>query len=197
MLVSDQGDRDPYWCRLWPSAVALAQLILQQPGLVKGKRVCDIGCGLGLAGIAAALAGEHTPSTFPSPPFASLLSSSAAKFESICLSRLSQTGTVSSAGSCTTQQGIVLHKKNSKYMTRPKCWLLLHNTICFWLPTRQMPNWWTICHLSTTVMAGLYTSPCNVSWHSQSWQQCIYIGGLGHLDSRHLGHNLDQGAVAC
>lgn len=60
MLLSDQGDRDPYWCRLWPSAVALAQFILQQPELVKGKRVCDIGCGLGLAGIAAALAGEHT-----------------------------------------------------------------------------------------------------------------------------------------
>jgi len=37
--------------------IALAQLILQQPELVKGKRVCDIGCGLGLAGIAAALSG--------------------------------------------------------------------------------------------------------------------------------------------
>jgi len=56
-MLSDQGDRDPYWCRPWPSAIALAQLILQQPELVKGKRVCDIGCGLGLAGIAAALSG--------------------------------------------------------------------------------------------------------------------------------------------
>ena len=57
LLLPDQGDKDPYWCRLWPSAIALAQLILQQPELVRGKRVCDIGCGLGLAGIAAALAG--------------------------------------------------------------------------------------------------------------------------------------------
>ena len=65
--LADQGDRDPYWCRLWPSAIALAQLILQQPELVRGKRVCDIGCGLGLAGIAAALAGLpfHFPSSFP------------------------------------------------------------------------------------------------------------------------------------
>lgn len=53
-----QFDRDPYWCRVWPSALALARLILQNPKLVAGKSVCDIGAGLGLTGIAAALAGE-------------------------------------------------------------------------------------------------------------------------------------------
>ena len=53
-----QYNRDPYWCRVWPSALALAQLILQHPKLVAGKSVCDIGSGLGLAGIAAALAGK-------------------------------------------------------------------------------------------------------------------------------------------
>ena len=55
----DRGDRDPYWARPWPAALALAQLVLQQPHLVKGKRVCDFGCGLGLAGIAAALSGVY------------------------------------------------------------------------------------------------------------------------------------------
>ena len=60
LLLPDQGDRDPYWCRLWPSAVALAQLMLQQPELIRGKRVCEIGSGVGLAGIAAALAGGNT-----------------------------------------------------------------------------------------------------------------------------------------
>lgn len=67
LLLPDQGDRDPYWCRLWPSAVALAQLMLQQPELIRGKRVCEIGSGLGLAGIAAALAGGNTMAIFSLP----------------------------------------------------------------------------------------------------------------------------------
>lgn len=50
-------DADPYWCRTWPSAVALASELLARPELVRGKRVADLGCGLGLAGIAAACAG--------------------------------------------------------------------------------------------------------------------------------------------
>lgn len=66
--MTDQGDRDPYWCRPWPSAIALAQLILQNPDLVRGKRVCDIGCGLGLAGIAAALSGDYFPGFMRSLP---------------------------------------------------------------------------------------------------------------------------------
>eukprot|EP00850_Spirogloea_muscicola_P006066 SM000028S10160 [mRNA] locus=s28:699027:702642:+ [translate_table: standard] len=50
-------DRDPYWCRLWPSAIALAEEILLHPELVAGRKVCDLGAGLGLAGLAAAIAG--------------------------------------------------------------------------------------------------------------------------------------------
>ena len=44
--------------RAWPSSIALASLILARPELVRGKRVADLGCGLGLAGMAAAFAGE-------------------------------------------------------------------------------------------------------------------------------------------
>jgi predicted nicotinamide N-methyase len=29
-------DRDPYWCRAWPSAICLAQQLLQRPELVAG-----------------------------------------------------------------------------------------------------------------------------------------------------------------
>lgn len=52
-------DGDPYWARVWPSAVALAECISQRPELVRGKRVADVGAGLGVAGLAAALAGAR------------------------------------------------------------------------------------------------------------------------------------------
>jgi len=50
-------DADPYWVRAWPSALALATAVLDSPDIVRGKRVADLGAGLGVAGIAAALAG--------------------------------------------------------------------------------------------------------------------------------------------
>lgn len=48
-----------YWARPWPSAVALADQILRRPDLVRGLKVADLGCGLGLAGIAAGMAGAR------------------------------------------------------------------------------------------------------------------------------------------
>ncbi len=52
------ADSDLFWTRLWPASVALASAILARPELVRGKKVAAIGCGLGLEGIAAALAGK-------------------------------------------------------------------------------------------------------------------------------------------
>jgi len=48
--------RLPYWADLWASSPALAGHLRQRPGLA-GKRLLDLGCGLGLTGIAAAQAG--------------------------------------------------------------------------------------------------------------------------------------------
>lgn len=58
-LYEKQGllDRDPYWSRPWPSAVSLATQLLLRPSLVAGRRVVEIGAGLGVAGLSAALAG--------------------------------------------------------------------------------------------------------------------------------------------
>lgn len=50
-------DDDPHWATLWQGSVALAEEVLCNPELVRGKRVIDLGTGLGLAGIAAGLAG--------------------------------------------------------------------------------------------------------------------------------------------
>jgi len=47
----------PYWALCWASGQAMACHILQNPGLVMGKRVLDFGSGSGVAGIAAGMAG--------------------------------------------------------------------------------------------------------------------------------------------
>ena len=50
-------DDDPHWADLWHGSVALAAAIFADPESVRGKRVVDLGCGLGLGGIAAAMCG--------------------------------------------------------------------------------------------------------------------------------------------
>lgn len=42
----------PYWSEFWPSSLALAQFLSRQENL-EGKATIELGCGLGLAGIAA------------------------------------------------------------------------------------------------------------------------------------------------
>lgn len=47
----------PYWAYHWNGGVALARYLLDNPGLVAGRRVLDLGAGSGIVGIAAAMAG--------------------------------------------------------------------------------------------------------------------------------------------
>ena len=47
----------PFWAFAWPGGQALARYILDNPGLVRGKRVLDFAAGGGIAAIACAMAG--------------------------------------------------------------------------------------------------------------------------------------------
>jgi len=51
----------PYWADLWPAGVALAGALAGRA--LKGARVVELGCGLGLPSIAAALAGGRVLAT--------------------------------------------------------------------------------------------------------------------------------------
>src|SRR3954462_13627978 len=51
----------PYWAELWPSSVALARAISGRS--LRGARTLELGCGLGLVSIAAALAGGRVLAT--------------------------------------------------------------------------------------------------------------------------------------
>ena len=56
-MAAGQEERDPYWARPWPSAMALGRYILERPHCARGRSVCEVGAGLGIASIAALLAG--------------------------------------------------------------------------------------------------------------------------------------------
>jgi predicted nicotinamide N-methyase len=55
----------PYWAELWPSAVALARELARRD--LDGLRVLELGCGLGLPSIVAALGGAEVLATDWSP----------------------------------------------------------------------------------------------------------------------------------
>ena len=42
----------PYWADIWPASVGLARRLMRGDSLV-GRRVMDLGCGVGIAGLAA------------------------------------------------------------------------------------------------------------------------------------------------
>jgi predicted nicotinamide N-methyase len=51
----------PYWAELWSSSIALAHDVARRS--LRGARVLELGCGLGLPSIAAALAGGRVLAT--------------------------------------------------------------------------------------------------------------------------------------
>jgi predicted nicotinamide N-methyase len=64
LLVEEAFEREeylPYWAELWPSGIALARAIAARS--LGGLRVLELGCGLGLPSIAAALAGARVLAT--------------------------------------------------------------------------------------------------------------------------------------
>ncbi len=64
-LLSDDDfnldERIPYWAQVWPSAVVLAERLTRFDG--HGKRLLELGCGVGYATLAAMLAGFEVLAT--------------------------------------------------------------------------------------------------------------------------------------
>ncbi|MBN2367139.1 MAG: 50S ribosomal protein L11 methyltransferase, partial [Calditrichaeota bacterium] len=54
-----RDERLPYWAELWPAAIGLSQFILENSVLCGNQTAIELGCGVGLAGIAAASLGAE------------------------------------------------------------------------------------------------------------------------------------------
>ncbi|HEU5214321.1 MAG TPA: methyltransferase domain-containing protein [Gaiellaceae bacterium] len=57
----DEEEFLPYWAELWPSGLALARHVATRE--VRGLRVLELGCGLGLPSLAAAAGGAEVLAT--------------------------------------------------------------------------------------------------------------------------------------
>jgi len=55
--LADGLAQPPFWAAAWPGGQVLARYVLDEPVVVAGRRVLDLGSGSGLVAIAAALAG--------------------------------------------------------------------------------------------------------------------------------------------
>ena len=64
-LISEEAfEREeflPYWAELWPSAIALGRVVAARE--LDGARVLELGCGLGLPSVVAALRGAEVLAT--------------------------------------------------------------------------------------------------------------------------------------
>lgn len=56
--LNRQDDYMPYWAYLWPGAYLLAEAVVREPWPA-GRHALELGCGLGLAGLAALAAGAE------------------------------------------------------------------------------------------------------------------------------------------
>ncbi|HWK25543.1 MAG TPA: methyltransferase domain-containing protein [Solirubrobacter sp.] len=78
LLTEDAFSREeflPYWAELWPSALALARAVGVRA--LRGARVLELGCGLGLPSLAAAAAGGRVLATDWAPDAIALLACNA------------------------------------------------------------------------------------------------------------------------
>ena len=82
-LISEEAfEREeflPYWAELWPSGLALAEEVAALP--LVGRRVLELGCGLGLPSFAAALGRADVLATDWAPDAVALLRENAARNE--------------------------------------------------------------------------------------------------------------------
>ncbi len=48
-----KDERIPYWAELWPSAIGMGEYLVANSEVIHGKKVLEVGCGLGFPGIVA------------------------------------------------------------------------------------------------------------------------------------------------
>jgi len=79
LLTEDDPNEDrlPFWAELWPSGIALADALAERQ--LSGLRALELGCGLGLVSVTAALAGASVLAVDRSPEAIAFTAANAAR----------------------------------------------------------------------------------------------------------------------
>ena len=80
----------PFWAFAWAGGQAAARYLLDHPGLLRGRRVLDVGAGSGLVAIAAALAGAAQIAAADIDPIAAVAQRLNAALNDVALQPLTQ-----------------------------------------------------------------------------------------------------------
>ncbi|MCV0368383.1 50S ribosomal protein L11 methyltransferase [Filomicrobium sp.] len=88
----------PYWAFAWAGGQALARYVLDNPTLVRGKRVLDLGSGSGLVAIAACRAGAASALAADVDQLASVAAEVNAALNSVTLTTTANDMLVTGAG---------------------------------------------------------------------------------------------------
>ncbi|CAJ1366655.1 unnamed protein product [Effrenium voratum] len=78
-----QWSADPSWAQVWPCSAALAELVAADPRSVRDLRVAELGAGLALAGLTAALAGARDVLLLDREPLALHCAASSASLQQL------------------------------------------------------------------------------------------------------------------
>jgi predicted nicotinamide N-methyase len=70
LAAADPDFGSPYWAHYWGGGLALARYLLDQPTLVAGRSLLDLGTGSGIVAIAACLAGAGPARAADVDPYA-------------------------------------------------------------------------------------------------------------------------------
>lgn len=83
--VAEMWANMPYWAFAWAAGRAMAAWILENPQWIQGKTVLDLGCGSGVAAIAAAMAGAREVLVADLDPLALRAAEHNAALNQVCL----------------------------------------------------------------------------------------------------------------
>lgn len=67
LLAKDAATPFPFWAKIWPSAIALSSFLKTEPDWIEGKRVLELGAGIGLPSFVMAshaaemIVSDHAP----------------------------------------------------------------------------------------------------------------------------------------